>query len=53
MNRIPLRIISVIPLETKVQLNKTSKHYVKYAKINKLVKGENVEEIKKISQLIL
>lgn len=53
MNRIPLRIISVIPLETKVQLNKTSKHYVKYAKINKLVKGENVEEIKKISQLIV
>ncbi len=50
---IPRRIVSITPLETKVQLNKTSRQYIKYVKINKLVGGENIEEVKKASQLIV
>ncbi len=53
LKKLPMKIISITPIETRVQINKTSKHYTKYAKIEKIVRGENRQEIQKTAHLIV
>lgn len=53
LKKVPARIISITPLDTKIQLNKTSKHYTKYIKINKQVGDKNIEQIKPSARLVV